>query len=523
MMRALMKCLPLLSVALFPAMLVAPAAAQQTASAGSTVQSFSQAELDAMLAPVALYPDTVLSHLLIASTYPLEIIKANRWVEEHPGYSAEKALDEVEDMDWDPSVKALVPFPQLLERMSDDIDWTQRLGDAFLGQEAQVMTSIQTLRTKAYASGNLDKQQHIKVVREEKTIIIEPASPQVVYLPYYDPQIVYGPWWWRSYPPVYWHVPVGYSVYRGFSWGIGIQIAPGFYFSSFHWPRRQIVVIDHHHHWRDPYYYRSHQIIEHRNSHHWQHNPHHRRGVSYHAGYQPTREFSGSRSYHNKEQQREWAAQTREDKGYAPERKLHHEKEQRFSDKDRQFERNKKAEDLIRRSKDQPQRAQVEPENPRQFTDPSQELRRDLIKNRDQQKLDRTEQQVRQDMPRPERTYQSTRTEQAKFERPLRQPTVEQPRVERSYQQPRVEQPRVERNYQQPRIEQPRVERNYQQPRVEQPRVERSYQQPRVEQPRVERSYQQPRVEQPRVERSYQQPRVEQPRAQSRAVRREIE
>ena len=97
-MRALMKCLPLLSVALFPALLVAPVAAQQTASAGSTVQSFSQAELDAMLAPIALYPDTVLSHVLIASTYQLEIIKDNRWVEEHPRYSAEEAMGQVEDI-----------------------------------------------------------------------------------------------------------------------------------------------------------------------------------------------------------------------------------------------------------------------------------------------------------------------------------------------------------------------------------------------------------------------------------------
>ena len=519
-MRALMKYVPLLSVALFPALLVAPVAAQQTASAGSTVQSFSQAELDAMLAPIALYPDTVLSHVLIASTYPLEIIKANRWVEEHPGYSAERALDAVENMDWDPSVKALVPFPQLLERMSDDIDWTQRLGDAFLGQEAQVMTSIQTLRNKAYAAGNLDKQQHIKVVREEKTIIIESASPQVVYLPYYDPQIVYGPWWWRSYPPVYWHVPVGYAVHRGFSWGVGIQIAPGFYFSSFHWPRRQIVVIDHHHHWRDPYYYRSHQIIEHRNSHHWQHNPHHRRGVSYHAGYQPTREFSGSRSYQNKDQQREWAAQTRENKGYAPDRKFSSEKEQRFSDKDRQFERNKNGDDLIRRSREQSPRILSEANGVEPQRDPSQELRRELIKNR--------EQQLGQDRVRPERTYQSTRTEQPKFERPIQQPGIEQPRVERDFQQPRIEQPRVERDFQQPRIEQPRVERSFQQPRIEQPRVERDFQQPRIEPPRVERSFQQPRMEQPRVERSFQQPRMEQPRteqprAQTREVRREIE
>jgi hypothetical protein len=509
-MRALMKCLPLLSVALFPALLVAPVAAQQTASAGSTVQSFSQAELDAMLAPIALYPDTVLSHVLIASTYPLEIIKANRWVEEHPRYSAEEALEQVEDMDWDPSVKALVPFPLLLERMSDDIDWTQRLGDAFLGQEAQLMTSIQTLRNKAYASGNLDKQQHIKVVREEKTIIIESASPQVVYLPYYDPQIVYGPWWWRSYPPVYWHVPVGYAVHRGFSWGVGIQIAPGFYFSSFHWPRRQIVVIDHHHHWRDPYYYRSHQIVHHKNSHHWRHNPHHRRGVSYHAGYQPTREFSGNRSYQNRDQQREWAAQTRENKGYAPDRKFNHEKEQRFADKERQFERNKKGDDLIRRAKEEGPRAQVEPGKSREVRDRDQVLRQDLIKNREQQRFERPEQQPRQDIARPERSYQSTRPEQAKFERPVQQPRPEQVRPERNYQTPRVEQPRVERSYQTPRVEQPRVERNYQTPRVEQPRVERNYQAPRIEQPRMER----PRSEAPRVERA----RAQAPEMRSREI-----
>lgn len=479
-MRALMKCLPLLSAALFPALLVAPVAAQQTASAGSTVQSFSQAELDAMLAPVALYPDTVLSHVLIASTYPLEVIKAHRWVEEHPNYSAEKALEQAEDMDWDPSVKALVPFPQLLERMSDDIDWTQRLGDAFLGQEAQVMTSIQTLRNKAYASGNLDKQQHIKVVREEKTIIIESASPQVVYLPYYDPQIVYGPWWWHSYPPVYWHVPVGYAVHRGFSWGVGIHITPGFYFSSFHWPRRQIVVIDHRHHWRDPDYYRSHQIVHHKKSHHWRHNPHHRRGVSYQAGYQPTREFSGNRSYQNKEQQRQWAAQTRENKGYGSDRKFNSEKEQRFAEKDRQFERNKKGDELVRRAKDETPRAQAEASKSRELKDRQQVLRQDL-------KNDRIEQ------PRAERSYQSQRVDKGKAE-------------QREAQLPRAEVTRPERNYQTPRFEQPRIE---------QPRVERSYQQPRVEQPRSERSYQTPRAEQPRIER----PRAEQPRAQAREMR----
>lgn len=486
-MRALMKCLPLLSVALFPALLVAPVAAQQTASAGSTVQSFSQAELDAMLAPIALYPDTVLSHVLIASTYPLEIIKANRWVEEHPRYSAEEALEQVEDEDWDPSVKALVPFPQLLERMSDDIDWTQRLGDAFLGQEAQVMTSIQTLRNKAYASGNLDKQEHIKVVRQEKTIIIEPASPQVVYIPYYDPQVVYGPWWWHSYPPVYWHVPVGYAVHRGFSWGVGIQIAPGFYFSSFHWPRRQIVVIDHHHHWRDPYYYRSHQIVHHKNSHHWRHNPHHRRGVSYQAGYQPTREFSGNRSYQNRDQQREWAAQTRENKGYAPDRKFNSEKAQRFDEKERKFA-----------SERATNKSTVQPDNEPQRIDYDKRRRAELTRDKEYRPA----------------VNANNRDKQQEL----------QPRVDRPHQGDVKQRPDSavvrERIQDQGRNLQPpitKAERNYQTPRVEQPRV--NYQQPRIEQPRVERSYQQPRMEQPRAERSYQAPRVEQPRAQSREMR----
>ncbi|EHU1786343.1 hypothetical protein AZ880_RS21465 [Acinetobacter baumannii] len=217
--------------------------------------------------------------------------------------------------------------------------------------------------------------------------------------------------------------------------------------------------------------------------------------MSYHAGYQPTREFSGQRSYQNREQQREWAAQTRENKGYAPDRKVNTQKEQRFAEKDRQFERNKKGDDLMRRAKEEGPRAQVEPTNSRELRDRQQQLRQELKNNNRQDPvLDRTVRQPGAEMIRPERTYQTQRTEQAKFERPVQQPRVDTVRPERSYQTPRIEQPR---------FEQPKVERSYQQPRIE-----RSYQQPRVESPRVERSYQQPR-----------QPRMEQPRAQSREMR----
>src|SRR5690606_2524898 len=133
---------------------------------------------------------------LIASTYPLEVVQAARWATANSKLRAEAALSAVDHQDWDPSVKALVAFPQILQRMSDDLDWTQRVGDAFLADEAEVMDVIQDLRQKAYASGNLDKMEHVRVQREEKVIVIEPAVERVVYVPYYDFRLIYGNWWW---------------------------------------------------------------------------------------------------------------------------------------------------------------------------------------------------------------------------------------------------------------------------------------------------------------------------------------
>ncbi|MFN6972749.1 MAG: DUF3300 domain-containing protein, partial [Rheinheimera sp.] len=169
---------------------------QQTASAGQKL--FSQAELDQMLAPVALYPDTVLSHVLIAATYPLEIIKATRWLSGKPGMTSEQALKAAENEPWDPSVRALVAFPPLLTKMNNELDWTQKLGDAFLIQQSAVMATVQSLRQKAYSSGHLKDQEHITVTRreQEKVIIIQPRQPEVVYIPVYDTRVVYGDWWW---------------------------------------------------------------------------------------------------------------------------------------------------------------------------------------------------------------------------------------------------------------------------------------------------------------------------------------
>jgi len=163
----------------------------------------SQAELDQMLAPVALYPDTVLTHVLIASTYPLEVVQAARWAKDNPNLEGDAAVRAVDNKGWDPSVKALVAFPQLLQRLSSDLEWTQQLGEAFLEDESQVMASIQGLRQKAYSSGNLSNNQQVVVERERDIIVIEPARKEVVYVPVYDTRVVYGDWWWPHHPPVY--------------------------------------------------------------------------------------------------------------------------------------------------------------------------------------------------------------------------------------------------------------------------------------------------------------------------------
>ncbi|NGX15425.1 DUF3300 domain-containing protein [Wenzhouxiangella sp. XN24] len=246
-----------------------------TAEAG-----FSEAELDQLLAPIALYPDALLSQVLIAATYPLEIVSAARWSRDHPELEGEDAVAAVAERDWDPSVKALVAFPDLLARLDQDLEWTRNLGDAVLLQEQDVMDSIQFLRARADANGSLENTEYARVIREEKTIIIEPTTTRVVHVPYYDPLVVYGGWWRPAYPPVVWAPPAHYYYgHPGFYWGSGIRISSGFFFSSFYWPQRSVVIV------RTPrYYYPSrfkHARPYYTPGKRWVHNPSHRRGVHY--------------------------------------------------------------------------------------------------------------------------------------------------------------------------------------------------------------------------------------------------
>jgi len=215
--------------------LPAPIVAQEGSAKpdGKTpAKAFSQAELDQLLAPVALYPDSLLAHIFIAATYPLEVVMAERWARENKRLSADQFNAALDRQPWDASVKALVPFPDVLEMMSSKLDWTQKVGDAFLAQQADVMDTVQRLRKRAHNAGNLKSTEQQKVIVEQEIIRVEPASPSVVYVPAYDPWWVYGPWWWPAYPPyVVYPYPAGVAIAPGFIW-FGAGLFVGAYWGS---------------------------------------------------------------------------------------------------------------------------------------------------------------------------------------------------------------------------------------------------------------------------------------------------
>jgi hypothetical protein len=193
----------------------------QDAAKGATL---SKQELDQLLAPIALYPDDLLSNVLMASTYPLDVVQAARWRSTNSKPKGDALAKALEAQDWDPSVKALVQFPDVLKTMSDKLDWTQKLGEAFLTQQDDVMDEIQVLREKADEAGNLKTNKQQKVSKEGSAIVIEPANPDVVYVPVYQPSVVYGSWWYPDYPPYYWP-PYDGAFVSGFFWGAGIAVA----------------------------------------------------------------------------------------------------------------------------------------------------------------------------------------------------------------------------------------------------------------------------------------------------------
>ena len=233
-------------------------------------------QLEALVAPIALYPDELLANVLAASTYPLEVVQADRWLKERKTLKGDALKKEVEKQSWDNSVKALASTADVIAMMSDKVDWTKNLGDAVLAQQPDVMDAIQRLRSKAYDNKKLvtTKQQKVSVQTQEnkQAIVIEQADPNTMYVPYYDPATVYGAWPYAEYPPYYFGYPsyIGAGVIAaglafGTAWAIGRW--GNYWGGGFNWGNRNVYV---------NHFNRTTNIG---NS--WQHNPAHRQGVRY--------------------------------------------------------------------------------------------------------------------------------------------------------------------------------------------------------------------------------------------------
>jgi hypothetical protein len=302
--------------------------AQDGGYAAFSEAAYGREELAQMLAPVALYPDALLSQILMAATYPIEVIEADRWVRMNARLKDEALDAALLDKNWDPSVKAICHFPSILALMSERITETTNLGNAFLAQEADVLAMVQELRARAHAQGNLTSTDQQKVIVQKETIIITPADPRIIYVPYYDPLYIYGPWWYPAYRPYYWGPP-------GVTIGYGISYWPGFYFSFsfgnwsyFDWHRRYIYIDVQHR----PRFVRHDRWLIAPGP--WQHAPSHRRGVAY-------RDTSTARKYGQIPQRaREIGRDTRGTSGYRPQEQDRRGDQRRVVDRnDRQGER----------------------------------------------------------------------------------------------------------------------------------------------------------------------------------------
>ena len=218
-----------------------PSAAPQQAEANL----FPEEQLEELVAPIALYPDALLAQVLMASTYPLDVVQASRWLKDNAELEGEALEEALEGEPWDPSVKTLVFFPDVIARMNDNLDWTQDLGDAFLAQEADLMAAVQQLREDAQEAGNLASNEHQTVTTEESVIVVEPSEPEVVYVPTYDPSAVYGSDWQPTtnyYPTVYTQPTTTYvesssTTSNLVSFGAGMLVG-GLLVAAIDWGRR---------------------------------------------------------------------------------------------------------------------------------------------------------------------------------------------------------------------------------------------------------------------------------------------
>jgi hypothetical protein len=212
--------------------------------------AYSKEQLDQLLAPIALYPDSLLTQVLMAATYPAQVSEAVAWSKAHPNDKGDAAATKAESQGWEPSVTSLVAFPQVLATMGEKPEWVQDLGDAFLAQPNETMDSVQRLRKLAQDAGQLKSNEQQKVTvqspaPQQSVIVIEPAQPQVVYVPTYNPTVVYGAWPYPAYPPYYMPPPPGYyfgnALLTGMAFGAGLAITNSLW-GGYNWGRGDVDI-----------------------------------------------------------------------------------------------------------------------------------------------------------------------------------------------------------------------------------------------------------------------------------------
>ena len=277
-----MKNIALTAIVALSSAVSLPAFSQSNAidNVGISVQEqyYSDAELDSMLAPIALYPDTLLTHILIAATYPLDVVAADRWRQSNQHLTPEQVENVLETVTWDPSVKALTPFTDLIQTMAEDLDWLQRLGDNVLISQERVLERVQVLRQHAHNTGNLVTNDYVEVERsfqqDRNIIYIEPRQREVLYIPYYDPYIVYGHWW-HTITPIFWRHRISYHHHHNVYWAPRIRLSASFYFGGVHWTNRHVVI--HRERVRNYYYGSPRKRVVSKEYRRWEHRIDHRR------------------------------------------------------------------------------------------------------------------------------------------------------------------------------------------------------------------------------------------------------
>lgn len=276
-------------------------AADTSSDAGQDETLLSEAELEQLVAPIALYPDPLLANVMIASTYPLEVVQADRWYQKNKDLKGDALQEALAGQNWDDSIKSLVAVPDAVEMMNKDLDWTQKLGDAVLAQQSDVMDAVQNLRALAKENGKLESnpQQTVTVTQtviqngssdggqtsaqsapqSRDVIAIQPTNPETVYVPYYEPSVVYGSWPYPNYEPYYFPPPPGYAfgsaLATGLVWSAGFAIGNAIWGDDLNWGRHDINVnVDRN---------ISGNTINRNNVNvqKWEHNSEHRRGVQY--------------------------------------------------------------------------------------------------------------------------------------------------------------------------------------------------------------------------------------------------